>query len=242
MRTIFLAIALVVLAGGTALAARQVHYIGLHPVPRAEGGGTCYIEGPHVHLYAADKLQYRDHDGANYFIGDPVAYGYEGPKYVYKGHHPIRVDLVVGDADEDTEWCYIDGPHYHYFTPPPGPEFKVVGEVYFYVAAPPKAYLEARPAYIGINAVYEPIVYARPRVVVEAPVGWIGLVVVAPPPPVVVVRPPAAVIVAPGVHIGAEVHVPMPSVHVGVGISGGAVIGGGGAVIIEEKRRGKKRK
>jgi hypothetical protein len=242
MRTIILTIALVLAIGGTAAAAHQVHYVGIHPVPRSEGGGTCYIEGPHIHLYAADKLQYRDHDGANYFVGDPVAYGYEGPKYVYKGHHPIRVDLVVGDGDEDTEWCYIDGPHYHYFSPPPGPDFKVVGDVYFYVAAPPPAYIEARPAYIGINAVYQPLVYARPHVVVEAPIGWIGAVVVAPVPAAVVVEHPHAVIVAPGVHIGAEVHIPALSVHVGIGISGGAVIGGGGGVIVEEKRRGKRHK
>jgi hypothetical protein len=235
MRSIWLSIALLVGLTAVAAADKQTRYVGIHPIPKAQGGGTCYIEGPHIHLYGADKVQYRDHGGANYFVGDPVAYGYDGPKYVYKGHHPIHVDVVVGDGMEDTEWCYIDGPHYHYFQPPEGPDFKVVGDVYFYVADPPKVYVEARPAYIGINAMYRPMVYARPVVTVEAPVGWIGLTVVAPAVVVAPPPPPRAVVVAPGVHIGAEVHVPMPSISVGVGISGGVGVHGGGGVIVKER-------
>ena len=70
-------------------AKQQVSYIGIHPVAKSDGGGICYIEGPHVHMYEADKIQYRDHRGAQFFVGDPVAYGYDGPKKAYKGHHPI---------------------------------------------------------------------------------------------------------------------------------------------------------
>ena len=62
--------------------------------------------------------QYRDHDGFKYFVGDPVAYGWDGEKHAYYGHHPIPVDALV-DGDPDTEWCYIDGPHYHAWAPPP---------------------------------------------------------------------------------------------------------------------------
>src|SRR5258708_7961868 len=96
---------------------RQVRFVGIHPIPKAEGGGMCNIEGPHVHIYVANKLEYRDHDGDNYFVGDPVAYKYDGPKYSYKGPHPIHVEAVVG-GDPDVEYCYIEGPHYHYFAPP----------------------------------------------------------------------------------------------------------------------------
>ena len=64
------------IAGG----GRQVRFVGIHPIPKPEGGGICYIEGPHVHIYDADKIQYRDHRGANYFVGDPVAYGYDGKR------------------------------------------------------------------------------------------------------------------------------------------------------------------
>ncbi len=193
---------------------QQVRYVGIHPIPKSEGGGICYIEGPHVHVYAADKIQYRDHRGENYFVGDPVAYGYDGPRHAYKGHHPIHVDAVVGDGDPQTEWCYIDGPHYHYFAPPEGPEFRVEGDAYFYVGEPPRAYVAGRPQYMKINAVYAPLVYARPVVAVEAPVGWIGARVEFAAPAPVVVAPGAAVVVAPGVTVTG-------GVSVGIGVDVG---------------------
>jgi hypothetical protein len=213
--------------------ARQVHYVGIHPIPKAEGEGICYIEGPHVHIYEADKLQYRDHRGSNYFVGDPVAYGYEGQRYVYKGHHPIHVNVVLGDDDPDDEYCYINGPHYHYFAPPEGPEFRVAGDAYFYVAEPPHAYVEARPAMMKINAVYQPLVYERPIVTVDAPVGWIGARAefVSPGAAVVVDAPRAGVVVAPpraGISVNAVI--PTPSLHIGVGVGIGAP-----AVIVHER-------
>lgn len=229
MRAIILVLSM--LAAVPALAAgKQVRYVGIHPLPASEGGGFCYIEGPHVHLYEVDKLQYRDHHGAHYFVGDPVAYGYDGPRVAYKGHHPIHVNVVVGEPEPHDEFCYLSGPHYHYFAPPPGPEFQLTGDTYFYVAAPPRAYVEARPAMMKIDAVYQPLVYERPVVAVAAPVGWIGaraefvapVVVVTPPPPVVI-RAPA---VRAGVGIGVGIGV---SAGVGIGIG----VGGGGAVRIK---------
>jgi len=141
MRPIFLAVLVAAAAfaqPATAGKTKQVRYVGIHPVPKSEGGGICYIEGPHVHIFGANKLEYRDHRGANYFVGDPVAYGYDGPHYPYKGHHPIHVDAVVGDGMPDEEYCYIDGPHFHPFQVQ-GPEFKMVGDAYFYVGEPPRA-------------------------------------------------------------------------------------------------------
>ena len=203
---------------------KQARYVGIHPIPKAEGGGICYIEGPHVHVFdAPDRLQYRDHHGAHYFVGDPVAYGYDGKRYAYKGHHPIHVSAVVGDDDRDPDdvYCYLNGPHYHYFAPPEGPEFKVAGDAYFYVGDPPRAYVEARPAMMKINASYQPIVYDRPVISVDAPVGWVGARAefVAPSAAVVVESPSAGVVVEPpraGVSI--EAHVPAPSLHIGIGI------------------------
>lgn len=228
MRTVLLAFATLVLATATASAGRkQVKYIGIHPVPRAEGGGFCHIEGAHVHVFGADKLQYRDHRGHHHFVGDPVAYGYDGPRHAYKGHHPIQVNAVVGTPEVDTEFCYLDGSHYHYFAPPPGPDFKVVGDVSFYVGTPPAAYIEARPAYVGINATYKPIVYARPVVEVEPPIGWIGAHVDVVGPGVVVEAPharviaPRAHVVTPGVAV--DVHIPTPTLQVEFGIGGGVV-------------------
>src|SRR5690349_10549174 len=122
---------------------RQVRYAGIHPVSKAEGGGICHIEFPHVHVYAANKLEYRVVDDNNVFVGDPVAYGWDGPKYAYKGNHPIQVNAVV-QGSPDVEYCYINGPHFHYFEPEQ-PDFKLVGGAYFYVGDPPKADIDARP-------------------------------------------------------------------------------------------------
>nr|HEX4318083.1 hypothetical protein [Kofleriaceae bacterium] len=210
---------------------RQVRFDGIHPIPKSEGGGICYIDGPHVHIYEANKLEYRVHDDDEVFVGDPVAYGWEGPKFAYKGPHPIHVDMIVAsDAGPggapDTEYCYITGPHFHHFEPPPGPEFQLAGGAYFYVGEPPKAFVDARPAYVGIDAVYAPIVYTRPVIEVAAPVGWIGAraefagpgVVVATPG--VVVQAPGIVVVPPSVHVGIGVHV---GVGVGIGVGVGPV-------------------
>jgi hypothetical protein len=232
-RWILIALVLAVVApasAGRAKYGRQVRYVGVHPIAKNDGGGICYIEGPHVHVYAANKLEFRDHDGDYYFVGDPVAYGWDGPKYSYKGPHTIHVEAVVG-GDPDVEYCYLEGPHYHYFTPSDDNDYKVVGETYFYVSEPPKAYIEARPAYVGINAYYRPITYARPVVTVEAPSGWIGLRA-GYITPVIVDRP--VVVdhrgeVEGGISVGAEVHIPVPSVHIGVDF------GGPPAVIVHDR-------
>jgi len=239
MRTQLVIVAFALAAGTIAQADRhravQVRYVGIHPVAKSAGGGFCYIEGPHVHIYPADRLQYRDYHGSKFFVGDPVAYGYAGPKHAYKGHHPIHVEAVVGLPQPDVEFCYIDGPHFHAFAAPEGPEFKVVDDTYFYVGTPPPIYVQARPRYIGINAIYTPLEYDRPVVTVDAPVGWIGAGVVVGAPGVVV-HGPHAHVVAPGISAGVSVQVPMPSIHVGVGV------GVGGGVIVHDRRRVKYKK
>jgi hypothetical protein len=209
---------------------RQVRFAGVHPIPKSEGGGMCYIEGPHVHIYTANKLEYRTHGDDHVFVGDPVAYGYDGPKYAYKGPHPVQVEAVVG-GDPAVDYCYITGPHYHYFAPPEGPDFKVVGDAYFYVGQPPQAFIEARPTYIGINDYYRPIVYTRPVVEVAPPEGWIG-VRAEFMGPAVVVGGPGVVVERPAIVAPAVVVTP-PSVHVGVGVNVGVGVGGG--VIVHDR-------
>ena len=234
MRSILLGLVFVAVSTVASADSKQQHrYIGIHPITKSEGGGMCYIEGAHVHVFEADRIQYRDHRGHRHFVGDPVAYGYDGPRHAYKGHHPIQVHVVVGSPEPDIQYCYLDGPHFHHFKPPEGPEFKVVGDAYFYVAEPPKVYLEARPAFIGINAIYRPLVYTRPVVTVDAPVGWIGARVEIGGPAVIVA--PAAVVTTPGIRVQADVHIPMPSVQIGIGI-------GSPGVIVRDRPRGKYKK
>jgi hypothetical protein len=242
-----LAVAMTTMAAvGTAHADKKQHrYVGIHPVPKAHGGGICHIEAPHVHAFAAieAKVQFRDHDGWQHFVGDPVAYGWDGPKHAYHGHHPVPVHVVVGDDHEDVEYCYLDGSHYHAWAPPPGLSLELRGGAYWYVGKFPEAYVEARPVYDPIDVVYKPIVYERPVVEISvAPPAWYGHVVVAPAvvAPVVVAPPPR---VRPGhVHGGVEVHVPAPALRVEIGVPSVHIGIGGGVVVHDHHHRHHKHK
>ncbi len=235
MRTtpwIVLAIALLT-ASAAAGRGRQNRYVGTHPIPASEGGGFCEIEGPHVHVFSPSKLEYRVHGKDNFFVGDPVAYGYPGPRTAYKGHHPIHVHAVVGDDEDDVEFCYIDGPHFHAFAPAPEvkAEFQLAGDAYFFVGEPPPIYVEQRPAMVKINAIYQPLRYERPVITVEPPSAWIGVRFGAPAAVVDVRGPSADVIVeTPRVRGGIEVVVPSPSLEVNVGIG----VGVRGGVIVDD--------
>lgn len=224
-------VALVALACWTSLAQadkKQYRYVGIHPIAKSAGGGVCHIQAPHVHVYAPIdvKVQFRDHDGWNYFVGDPVAYGWDGPKTSYYGHHPIPVDVIVADDHPDTEYCYLEGPHFHAWAPPPKLDLELRAGAYWYVGTFPPAYAEGRPVYDPIDVVYQPIRYERPTVVVDAaPPGWYGAIVVAPAP--VVVAPRARV------QAGVEVHVPAPTLRVEIGVPT-VQIGIGGGVIVHD--------
>ena len=238
-RTYILALAVAmstIVATGVAHAdKKQYRFVGIHPIPKAQGGGVCHIQAPHVHIYgAADaKVQYRDHDGWQHFVGDPVAYGWDGEKHAYYGHHPVPVNVIVGDDHPDTEYCYIEGPHYHAWAPPPGLQLELRGGAYWYVGDFPRAYVEAQPVYDPIDVVYEPIHYDRPVVEVSvAPPGWYGAIVVAPGAVVVPAHP-----VRPA-HVHAEVVVPAPSVRLEVVVPS-VQIGIGGGVIIHDHGHGK---
>jgi hypothetical protein len=221
-------VAVLVAASATPVLAgksKQVRYVGVHPIAAAHGGGFCEIEAPHVHIFAANKLEYRTHGPDHFFVGDPVAYGYHGPRTAYKGHHPIHVHAVVGDDDDDVEYCYLDGPHFHAFEPAVKADFELAGDAYFYVGDPEPVYLEARPALVKVNAVYAPLRYERPVVTVEAPSAWIGVRAgFFTPVAEVDVRGP--VVVAP--RLRAEVIVPAPSVEVNIGFGAGVFVDGPG--------------
>jgi hypothetical protein len=224
MRTIhWIVLAIAVLTASAAAGkGRQARFVGTHPIPASEGGGYCEIEGPHVHVFAPTKLEYRLHGKDNFFVGDPVAYGYSGPRVAYKGHHPIHVHAIVGDDEDDVEFCFIDGPHFHAFAPPPEvkADFQLAGDTYFFIGEPPPVYVEQRPAMVKINAIYQPLRYERPVVLVEPPGAWIGIRF-GMPAAVVDVHAPGVVVETPRVRGGIEVIVPAPSLEVNVGIGVG---------------------
>ncbi len=193
-------------------AGKRHHYVGVHPIAAKSGGGFCYIEGPHVHVYAPEHKAtlYRDYDGASFFIGDPVAYGYDGPKHAYYGHHPVSVGVVAGahyDPD-DVEYCYLDGPHYHGWEPASELKFEVKGGAYWYVDAYPAEYRREKPTRARINEVYAGFTYEHPVVIVSPPAAYVG-------PIVGVEATVAAPVVRADVH--ADVVVPAPVVEVDLG-------------------------
>jgi hypothetical protein len=236
---------------GRVASAKQVRFVGMHPITSDEGGGFCYIEVPHVHIYtpARSDVLYREHDGGHFFVGDPVPYGYEGPKHAYYGPHPVAVDVLLEERDldgDEVEYCYLDGPHYHYYAAPAELKFKVKGGVSFFVGDLPPAYVEARPRYAKINVVYKPLHYERPVVVEAPPPEYHGPVVAVDVEPVVVepaveieVPPPVEVVATPPV-VGVEAHgvVAGPAVHghVSVGVQVPTVeVRVPSAVIVEER-------
>ncbi len=232
------------LAGGKKArkAPSQVRFVGVHPIARVHGGGLCHIELPHVHVYepVGERVQYRDHDGDHFFVGDPVAYGWDGDKHAYYGHHPIDVDVVVGGHDQ-TEYCYLDGAHYHAYAPPPELAFEVRAGASWYVGDVPDVYLAGRKTYDAIDVIYEPIVYPRPVVVVEdAPPQWIGVTVHAHLP-AVVVDAPAVVVEAPRAHVRAGVEVIAPSLEISVGVPTLQIELGGGVVVHDHHHHGKRK-
>jgi hypothetical protein len=202
---------------------KQVKFVGVHPIPKGHGGGVCHIEAPHVHVYAPQdaKVQYRMHDDSYYFVGDPVAYGWDGPRHSYYGHHPVQVDVTLGDRGDHVEYCYLDGAHFHSYAPPAELKFEVQADAYWYVGDMPAAYVEARAELDPIDVVYEPIVYARPVVVVETPPpAWVG-VRYAVAAPVVEVETPKVKVKGHGHgrgHVDAEVQLVAPSLSVEIGV------------------------
>jgi hypothetical protein len=161
---------------------------------------------------------YRESRGQQFFVGDPVPFDYDGPHYSYYGAHPLfEAEMRFGHP----VFCYLKGPHFHGYQPPPQAPYQLSGGAYWYVGTFPPVYYQERPHYAVINEAYAPMQYERPRVdvavapaVVRAEIslggpGWRASAVVGAPPAPVYVPPPPP---------------PAPAVQIGVGIN----LGGGG--------------
>ncbi|MDW8281133.1 MAG: hypothetical protein RMK29_05435, partial [Myxococcales bacterium] len=188
-------------SGARAQAPASRAYVGSHPVPARAGGGYCSIEGIHMHTYVPDRpVLFQIVGDAYLFVGDPVPFGYRGPRTVFYGIHPVHVPLPV--PPPAPIFCALPGPHYHPYAPPAGPDYVLEGGVAFYVGSPPPAPVVQRSH--AFEAEYRPFAALRPQVVVKPPKGWRGTWWVAPPaaptakpPPVQVVAPSPRVVVAP---------------------------------------------
>jgi hypothetical protein len=214
-----------------------IHYTHPHPIAPGVHKGMCYIEGPHVHVYKPHKpVLYVKTRGHYAFIGDPVEFERESPKVLYYGHHPAF--WIEGEGPEE-HYCYIAGPHYHWYAPPPrfSAKFKVKGGAHWYVAAHPRWYRARWRRYRPVASYYASVRIERPAIVVEPPVGFVGVyygprgrgraygrvhsdVYIAPPGAVVHVAPPhGAVHVAPP-RARVDVRVPGVGVFIGPGHPG----------------------
>ena len=218
-----------VLGGIGTASAKIAHYRSQHPLPRKIGHGFCYIEVPHVHNFEpSDRRLYREIDGQYYFVGDPTAFEYQGPQYSFYGAHPVvEASVQVGGP----VYCYLGGPHYHWYQPPPEARFEFRGGAYWYVGAYDPVYYQDRPRYMVVNDAYRPLVYTRPVVdisvvppgfqgeILAAGSGWRGRAAVGVP------------VVSAGVQVAAP---PPPSVQIGVGV--GVNMGGPPPVRVAERR------
>ena len=216
-------VALAVVGMARPAEARSVRFLGAHPIAAKLGGGYCYIEAPHMHIYAPDHAAlYQQVNDEYVFTGDPTPFGYEGEKHQYYGHHPVV------SVNGEPVYCYIDGPHTHPFAAPSTPEYKVKGDVAFYIGPFDPGYNRLRPHRVkAVNAEYRPYVAFRPTVEVAPPPEWHGEVWVAPP--AVTVQAPGVVVNAPGAYVGSPgVVVGAPGVVVS---SPGVVVNSPGVVV-----------
>jgi hypothetical protein len=180
-------------------AAKQVHFVGAHPIASKFGGGFCYIEVPHIHAYPPDHAALYQQVGDQFvFTGDPTPFGYEGERHPFYGHHPVVT------VNGEPVYCYIEGPHVHPFIAPQTPDYKITNGVAFYVGPFDPAYARLRPHRVKVvNAEYRPFVSFRPTVEVTPPPEWHGEVWVAPP--AIAVQAPGVTVAAPGVVVAAPV-------------------------------------
>jgi hypothetical protein len=128
--------ALIIAVAPTALADPRA-YRGPHPIDL--DGNWDFAEELHVH----DDLPvgtepFAEVDGALVFLGDPIAYGWEGAVYTFRGAHPIPASMGRG-------YCAMTGEHQHTFAPE-GAHRRESAGAYVYTGAMRGGYAMVRPA------------------------------------------------------------------------------------------------
>lgn len=222
MRHLFVALVISAAWSSTA-SARVVLYFHPHPIAPTVDGGMCHIEGPHVHSYRPHaKVLYTKVDRQYVFVGDPVEFDKKREKHAYYGHHPLF--WVANDDGTLTadEYCFLTGPHYHWYAPPAELQFKREGGAYWYIGAHPGWYARRwMPRHRRLARHYGRVTVHRPTITVEPPSGFVGIYIGANGPRPFGVVGGGVRVHGPGVSVrggvGLEVRVP----GVGVSIGGG---------------------
>ncbi len=131
--------------------AKDTEYISRHPLSART---FCNTNSPHVHAFEPHDLRlYRKIEGQYYFVGDPVPFGFTGPKVVYVGQHPIS-DLL---ADISVPlFCYLKGRHSHWYEPVAALWFERREGAFVFVGAYDPIFYGHRPEYLAINDAYAP--------------------------------------------------------------------------------------
>jgi hypothetical protein len=187
--TSLLALAATVAAAPTVAPPALVTYRGIHPVS-PHMGGFCYINAVHVHRVApADMRVYVVLPGPeNLFVGDPVALGYEGPKFGYFGLHPLAVPggspRAAGSGSPLVApiYCYLKAAHYHADPPPVSRHFVEKDGVFWYMG-PVSPQLERQRFRAWVNEAAPIAGYHAPVADLSAaPAGYQPLVLAEAPP------------------------------------------------------------
>ncbi len=86
----------------------------------------------------------------------------------------INVILEEDTEEDDVEYCYHDGPHYHSYPPPPRHDFEEQEDVYYYAGEYPEEYRRDSPKLVKVNVLYRPWSYTLPVVVKLPPPEYRG--------------------------------------------------------------------
>jgi len=100
--------ALSVLAAPAVASAQTATYRGPHPIDLE--GHWHEVDGPHEHgELVVGSEPFGDADGIRLFLADPLAYGWDGAVWTYRGAHPLPGGIEG--------YCGIPGEHRHPWAP-----------------------------------------------------------------------------------------------------------------------------
>jgi hypothetical protein len=130
-----------------ARAQAQFTWIGWHGVPRTQGGGWCYVSGPHQHPYRALAEMPVTVQNGGYVYNGAV------PNPPWFGYHQVP----------SGGWCYISGRHEHPYRPTNGWPVVVRDSAWVYTGnIPPPRAVAPQPGYGQPPIVAQPPAYQQP--------------------------------------------------------------------------------